>query len=99
MKPLRFHQRLAAPVRATRKVRQARASSVESANDHLGVVGRLLDRSIAEVDYLLGMTQGPGCVDTAAARVAVVGAGRGIATRESVGEGTVRDRSREAAVT
>jgi len=70
--PLCFHQSLAAAIGTSGKIAQRRVAAIESADDRFGLNARFMYRTIAEIDELFGMTDGPG--RTSAPFVAVIGA-------------------------
>ena len=92
-----LHQGLAAAVGAAEEIGVRGTGRRQRREDRLRVVRRLLERAVAEVDDLFGMSERPGRV-RAAGDVTVVCAGGRIAAPERVAERAIRDGSGEAAV-
>src|SRR5438552_1692003 len=68
---LGFHQSLAPAIGTSGKIAQRGVAAIESADDRFGLNARFMYRTIAEIDELFGMTNGPGRTPTPF--VAVIG--------------------------
>src|SRR4051812_41678548 len=95
--PLRFHQSFASAIGTAGKIVQRRVTPIECADDSFGLNACLMNCTIAEIDELFGMTDGPGCAHSTI--VTVVGCSGGIALSQRIGQRAIRNAPGPTTVT
>ena len=96
-KALRFHERFTAAIGTGGEVAVRGGRGVVGGDDGLGLRCHLVNAAPAIVGDLLGMMEGPACVD-AVGEVAGVCAGGGVVVVEGAGQPAVVDLAGEATV-
>jgi len=91
---LRLHQGFAAAVRTTHEIGATSATRVEFHDNVFGNVGRLLERSISEIDHLFRVALSPRCVN-ATALMAIVGPRYRVTSPKRLAHAGVADSSQK----
>ena len=94
--PLRFHQSFAATIGTAVEIAQRSVAAIERVDNCFGLNARLMYCPIAEINELLGMTDGPGCAR--AALVAVIGRSGRITSSQRIDHTAISNASGPAAV-